>query len=428
MSKITKRVVDALKPDKTRELFVWDSELRGFGVRIMPKPSGVGSFFIQYRSPEGRTRRFTIGRLGTLAPDQARDLAADKLRDVAKGRDPSAERRRLREGITVAELCDLYLEDAEGRVKASTLAMDKSRINVHVKPLLGRRSVASLTSADIERMQAAIARGKTARAPKRDDKGRRKGRGGVAAGGRSVAARTVGMLHTVLEYARRSKHITENPAHGVPKFEEGRQRRYLTIEEIAALGDAMRQAGAVGESATGLAAIRLLLMTGLRRMEALALPREWIDRRARCIRFGDTKTGAQLRPIGAAAIGLIDDQAEREGCRYLFPAVHGDSHLVGVPRILARLCEAAGLEGVTVHVLRHSFGSVAAEMGYSELTIAGLLGHAVRGVTGRYAHVPDAALLAAADRVAARIRGALDGETGAAEVVELETARAPVRA
>jgi site-specific recombinase XerD len=64
---------------------------------------------------------------------------------------------------------------------------------------------------------------------------------------------------------------------------------------------------------------------------------------------------------------------------------------------------------VTVHVLRHTFAATAAEMGFSELTIAGLLGHSVPGVTARYAHVPDSALVTAADRVAARIEAVLDG-------------------
>ena len=86
--------------------------------------------------------------------------------------------------------------------------------------------------------------------------------------------------------------------------------------------------------------------------------------------------------------------------------------------MLARLCAKAGLPGITVHVLRHGFAATAAEMGFSELTIAGLLGHSVSGVTARYAHAPDAALVAAADRVSARIAAALDGQ-GSAEVMPL---------
>jgi len=153
-------------------------------------------------------------------------------------------------------------------------------------------------------------------------------------------------------------------------------------------------------------------------MEALKLPRAWVDGRTRCIRFEDTKSGAQLRPIGAEAVKLIEAQSARDGCSWVFPASHGDGHFVGLPKVLERICANAGLDGVTLHVLRHSFAATAAEMGFSELTIAGLLGHSVPGVTARYAHVPDSALVAAADRVAARIASALDGKAEA-EVVSL---------
>jgi len=105
----------------------------------------------------------------------------------------------------------------------------------------------------------------------------------------------------------------------------------------------------------------------------------------------------------------------------VFPSAHRSGHLVGLPKILERLCNRAGLGGVTIHVLRHSFAAAAAEMGFSELTIAGLLGHSVPGITARYAHVPDSALVSAADRVATRIASALDGKADA-EVVPLRRA------
>jgi integrase len=106
------------------------------------------------------------------------------------------------------------------------------------------------------------------------------------------------------------------------------------------------------------------------------------------------------------------------GCHWVFPAKRGDGHLIGLPRVLGRLCARAGLKDVTVHTLRHSFAAAAAELGFSELTIAGLLGHSVPGVTARYAHVPDSALVAAADRVSARIGATLDGR-GEADVLSL---------
>jgi integrase len=416
MPKLSKRIVDAIRPDRAggRDVFVWDTgdgALKGFGVRM--KPSGAASYLVQYRTAEGRTRRLALGKLGTLTPDEARTLAREKLAAAAKGADPSAERHAARAAITMAALCDLYLAEAAGHVKASTLAMDKSRIERHVKPLLGRHTARSLTSEDIERMQLDIAAGKTARK-------RPEGRGGATTGGRGVAARTVGMLGTILEFARRRRLISVNPARGIAKLPEGRQRRFLNLDEIGLLGAAMRAAEADGfENSTGLAAIRFLLLTGLRRNEALALPWEWVDLGARCIRFADTKSGAQLRPLGARAVALVKAMPRADRARFLFPADRGDGHFIGLPRVLARLCARAGAAGVTVHVLRHSFAAAAAEMGFSELTIAGLLGHSVPGVTARYAHLaPDRALLAAADQVTARIAAALTGETGA-NVIEI---------
>jgi integrase len=367
------------------------------------KPSGAASFIVQYRTKAGRTRRLAIGRKGTLTPEQARNLARDTLVEVAKGGDPSAERRKIRKSITVAELCDLYLKEAEGNLKRSTINTDRNRIEVHVKPLIGSHPVASVTAEDLEQLQSDIASGKTAR-PRR-----KQGRGISARGGRGVASRTLGMLGAILELAKRRKLIKQNSARGVKRFPGGRQRRYLSLDEITALGAACKQAAEAGEGATALAAIKFLLLTGLRRTEALALPRTCVDMKAHCIRFYDTKTGPQIRPIGYEAVKLVRELPGQDGRPWVSPAGRGDGHLVGLPKALDRVCKRAGIKGITPHVLRHSFAATAAGMGYSELTIVGLLGHSVPGITARYAHVPDAALLAAADKVSARIAAALDG-------------------
>ena len=415
MPKITKRAVDALRPDRNgKDIFHWDAgdgALKGFGIRV--KPSGTAAYLVQYRNKEGRTRRLVIGKVGTLTPDEARTLASDALRAVAKGGDPSAERHAVRRALTVSELCDLYVAGSKGRIKASTWASDVSRIETHVKPLIGRFTVRSLTTADIERMKADIIAGKTARPRKAE------GRGGVATGGAGVAARTLGMMVTILEYARKSlKLIKENPARGVTKPPDRKQRQ---IPDGRRNGQARpsdpRDRGEWrernGPGSNPLTIVDRFASNGMPRPS----PRmgRWP---AGCIRFEDTKSGAQLRPIGKKALELITAQPVREGCPWVFPASHGDGHLVGLPKILRRICSKAGLNGVTVHVLRHSFAATAAEMGFSELSIAGLLGHSVPGITARYAHVPDSALVAAADRVATRIASALEGRTEA-EIVPL---------
>ena len=405
MPRLTKRFVDSVRPDPSgKDLTYWDEALTGFGLRV--QPGGAASFIIMYRTREGRLRKLTIGRVGTLTPDEARAEARQKLAEAERGHDPAGDKTAARRALTISELCDWYLREAVGWVKPNTLLMDRSRIECHVKPLIGRLTVLNLTTGDITRMQTDIALGVTA-------KGKRKGRGGNARGGRGVASRTVGMLGTIIEYAKRAGLMKENPARSVQKYPTQKRTRFLSPEEMSALGNAMRELEKVGDNKIGIAAIRVLLLTGCRRNEILALPWAWIDPRLRCLRFGDTKTGAQIRPIGRTALDYLTAQLRQNNCPWVFPADTGEGHFIGLPRVFARLCRRVGFTDVSLHTLRHSFATTAAELGYSELTIAGLLGHSLSGITARYAHMPDAALLSAADRVSARIAAALEGRVEA---------------
>lgn len=410
MGKLTKRAVDALTAP-ARETFAWDSELRGFGVRM--KPSGSKTFFVQYRNTEGRTRRLVLGKHGALTVEQARGMARQKLAAAARGEDPSQDRHALRQGLTVGEICDWYLEHARsGRIlgrrrrpiKPSTLDMDESRIETHVRPLIGSRSVRGLTLWDIEGMQAAIVAGKTAKT--------RSGRGGTTTGGPGVAARAVGTLRSILGHALRLGLIEKNPAAGVRLVASTPKSRSLSFAEIKLLGRAMREAAAEGEHPVGLAAIRLALLTGFRRMEVLGMQRGWVYGPEGYIRFPDTKTGPQIRAIGPAAARCIDDQPRQPGSPYVFPADWGEGHFIGVVRVFERVCERAGITGATLHTLRHTFASAAGNLNFSELTIKSLLGHGPRGVTQGYVHL-DLALVVAADRVSSEIQRLLNG--GAAQ-------------
>ena len=406
MPKLTKRTVEALRPEPGRDVFAWDNELRGFGLRL--RSTGAGSYVIQYRNSEGRSRRMTLGSLHVLTPDEARSLARDKLGSVCKGEDPAEQRKAVRRAPTVADVCNWYLEQADagrllGRkrrpVAATTLALDRSRIETHVKPLIGARIAQGLSLADLENFQADVAAGKTAKA--------RAGRGGVTTGGTGVAGRTLGMLHTIFEQAARWSVIEVNPARGARKIaSDNKRERRLSADDVTALGQAMRQA--TDESPTAIAAVRLMLLTGFRRMEALALQREWVDPEAGCIRFPQTKTGAQVRPVGRVALQLIADQPIIVRNSFIFPGEAGNDHFVGIARVLARLSTAAKLEPITPHILRHTFASFAGDLGFSELTVAALLGHASRGVTQRYVHL-DQAVQLAAERVCDKVGELLNG-------------------
>jgi len=403
MTKLNKRAVDSLAPLSDRDVFAWDGEVRGFGVRV--KPSGVKTYFIQYRNTDGRTRRMVIGKHGILTTEEARDLARQRLAEVLKGEDPSAKRRAARSGMTVSDICDWYLTEARagrllGRnrrpIKPSTLDGDEGRINVHIKPLLGAQPVRGILLADVEKLQAKIAGGRFAGSSKRRD------RGGQTKGGGGVASRTVSTLRSMLGHAKRFGLIEANPALGVRVIASNKKLRRLSRDELARLGATMAQMEEEGEHPTGLAAIHTMLLTGFRKMEVLGMHRAWIYAHENSVFFPDTKAGQQVRVIGQVAMNLLLGQPARDDSPFVFPADWGDGHFIGVVRVLARVCARAKLDEVTPHVLRHTFASIAAELGCSELMIAGLLGHASRGVTQRYVHL-DKALLQAADLTCAEI-------------------------
>ncbi len=409
MSKLTKRAVDAAVLPAEGQTFLWDGELRGFGLRIMA--SGVKTFILQYRNTEGRSRRIVIGRYGVLTVEKAREQAVIKLGTIADGADPADETAASRDAVTINDVCDWYLTEAEaGRIlgrrnrpiKKSTLAMDRSRIETHIKPLLGRRQVRALKLVDIEIMQSDIASGKTA-------KPRGTGRGGATTGGGGVAARTVGTLHSLLAHAKRRDIIDSNPSQGVRKLAGKRKERRLSVAEIKVLGQTMRAAEQNGEHPVGLASVRLLLLTGFRIMEALALERDWLHADKNYILFPDTKSDGQARPIGTAAAKLAASQTPRKDCPYIFPSDVGTGHFTATPSVLQRLCESANIKGVTPHTLRHTFASVAGDLGFSELTIKALLGHSARGVTQGYVHI-DEALRLATNRTCEEIASLLDGK------------------
>jgi len=408
---LTKRTVDASKPEAKRYV-VWDDKLKGFGLRVQPSKSdgsAIKSFIVRYRTAGGRKasiRQKVLGRVGNITADQARIAARKLLGAASAGGDPIGDAIKARQDSrTVAEVCDWYFTEVDagrfigrrGRaIKPSTIRSDRSRYEAHVKPLIGKKPVSGLELADLERLRGDITTGKTAKQPN----GKRP-KGALPRGGSGAATRTVAMLSAIFEHAIRAGLITNNPARGVRKAKGKKVTRRLSMEEYRALGEALRTAD---ESPTALDAIRLLALTGLRRTEALALRPEWL-REAGGIAFPDTKSYEQLRPIGKPAVQLIK---ARSGGKWVFPSERGDGHFVGLPRVLARVCKAAKLKGVSLHILRHSFASTAADLGFSELVIGAVLGHRSTSVTGGYVHL-DAALVVAADRTAAVIASALDG-------------------
>jgi integrase len=395
------RQVRALKPGE----IVWDESLPGFGARR--QRSKVVSYVLFYRTYEGRQRWFTIGRHGApWTPETARAEAVRLLGEVVSKADPAADKRAARKAETVAELCDLYLADADaGRLmtrrrtakKASTLVTDRGRIERHIKPLLGTRTVAAVTRQDIEAFLHDVAAGKTGGKTKTAKK---RGLAHVR-GGKGTATRTVGLLGAIFSYAIDHNMRLDNPAKRVKRYADGKRTRRLEGDEYVALGRALAQACAASIWPAAVAATRFLLLTGWRSGEALGLRWGNVDFSRRTATLSDTKTGESVRPLCHAACDLLRGLAGTSNGKkdaLVFPPTRGDGHMSGFRKPWDRITELGGLPpDVTPHTLRHSFASVAAELGCPELTIAALLGHRAATMTAKYTHIGFAPLLSAAD-------------------------------
>lgn len=412
---LTKRTVDAAQP-RERRYVLWDAELSGFGLRI--EASGAKSFIVKYRADGGgRTasqRLVTIGRYGSMTPEQARKQAKALLGGVARGEDPGDERRAKRQEMRISGLVDLY--EAEGCViqrgklqgqamKPLTKQLTLARLRNHVVPLLGHRRVSDINAGDIERFVREVSAGKTARDEKVGPRQRV-----IVRGGEGAARKVVRDLSAVFSFAVRSEIVPRNPCDtAAVRKTDNRRERFLTLDEVTRLGSAMDDLEAAGANPKALNIARLWALTGCRREEIAGLTWSEVDLEEGVLRLADTKTGKSLRPLGAAAIALVKSISKEGDSQYVFPAARGDGYFQGTKRIWAALVKKANLPGVTPQTLRHTIGSTATSNGEALALTGAILGHSNPRSTAIYAHVQNNPSKRAANRVTKKIADALAG-------------------
>lgn len=395
--KLTKRAVDLAPIPRTGESWYWDTDLKGFGLKVTP--AGRRVFYLKYRVPGNRaSRKLAIGTYGGLTVDQARAEARRLQAEVAKGGDPGRARAGRREAATVAVALKQYVTEQGVRWKPRTRVEYQRQAEAFVTPVIGQKLLQEVTRGDIAGVLRRL----------RD---------------RPVLAnRVLAFLSGFFGWAIRSglRPDEKNPCRFIPKHPETGRTRFLSGEELARLGAALREAerGAWTDEEgqpmppapwQSIAAIRLLLFTGARKTEVLDLTWRDVDVERGHIHLRDTKTGESIRPLSGPALEVFRSVPEGDAADRVLPGAGGRRH--DLKRTWDTLRRLAGLEGVRIHDLRHTVASRSQHAGDSLLVTAALLGHRDLETTRKYAHLITDPLRAAADRVAGDVAALLDGTT-----------------
>jgi integrase len=428
--KITKRAVDDMRPGE----FLWDTELKGFGVKCTG--SGSRIYIVQVRmlgdsiiGPDGvvlprsrvAPRRYTIGRHGSpWAPEEARERARTLLHAARDGKDPRAAVEQLRETPTLRQFAATYHAKRGTRGKGKgrkpkkprSIEEDNRNLKLHILPELGDKKLTAISADDVDAFHTSMEATPIA------------------------ANRCLALLSHIFTVAMAAKDMpkSENPCSSVEKFPEEVRDRHLSREEIARLGKALT-ASQKQEPASALACIRLLILTGCRLSEILTLQWDWVKLDHGRLELPDSKTGKKDVPLGAAAIRLLRTLPRELENPYLLPGRKEGTHIIGIQRIWRRVRKRGQLEDVRLHDLRHSFATVAVNSGDSLFLVGKVLGHKQARTTERYAHSQLDPLKAVADRTADSIARALQGSTRrarpkkpSAEVVKFPKKGAKARA
>jgi integrase len=373
-------IVRKLPSPPTGYRLIWDTEIKGFGVRVTA--AGAKSFILNYRA-SGVGRRHTIGSFPDWPTSAAREEAKRLKREIDQGGDPALDRREMRAAPTVADLIDRYRAEHAPRKRERSRLEDESLIRQWISPELGNRKVTDVRRADIERLHRKITeRGTPVR-----------------------ANRILILLSRMFTLAVRWELRPDNPVEGVERNHEEPRHRYLSGDEMRRLAEAL--AGLRSQQAAN--AIRLLLLTGARRMEVLSATWDQFDLEAGVWVKPSSHTKQRKIhrvPLSEPARTLLADIRATAGrSPYLFPARSGGGHLGDVKKSWAIVCQAAKLDGVHVHDMRHSYAGILASAGLSLPVIGALLGHTQAATTQRYVHLIDDALRAATEKAGAVIGG-----------------------
>ena len=435
---ITNRSVSALRcPLGVDRVFLWDDALAGFGVTAFP--SGKKVYVAQFRQ-HGRSHRMALGEHGRLTPKEARKAAKKALGAVEEGKDPLGERKAARGVRTFKDVADEYMRlHVQAKRKARTAVEYGRLLRLHILPAVGSKRVVDVRRTDVARMHAKMT----------DSPG--------------AANRCIALISSMWNWAARRDEVAfaDNPAKGIERNPERSCERFLSSEEIGRLGDAIRLAETKGIpwtvdegrktakhvpkknrrtiiDAHAAAAIRLLILTGARLREILTARWDYVDWERGLLNLPDSKTGRKTVYLSAPALAVLESLHRLAGSPFIIPGYGPRKRKTGdgmaktaernTPRAdlkkpWAAVSREAGLSGVRLHDLRHSFASVGAGASLGLPILGKLLGHTQAATTARYSHLDADPIRRAAEIIGGQIAASLERRTG--QVIAMNPGRRP---
>jgi integrase len=346
---------------------------------------------------------------------------------VETGSDPIAERKAAREVRTFSAVADDFLSPHVSSKRKGRTGDEYRRIlKTCILPALGSKRVVEVKRTDVARLH-----GKLADTP-------------------FAANRVLALISAIWNWAARRDEVEagSNPCSGIERYPERGRERFLTSEELARLSAALAEGETAGLpydvdetnpkakhapkadkrrvklDPFAVAALRLLILTGARLREILDAQWSHVDIERGVIFLPDSKTGKKPVYLSAAALSILSALPRIEGNPHIIAGAKEGAPRADLKKPWAAVCKAAGLEGVRLHDLRHSFASIGAGASTGLPIIGKLLGHSQAATTQRYAHLDDDPMRRAVNAIGATISAAMDGNKGG-EVINLNNAKPP---
>lgn len=367
MPKITKKIIDSASPQK-KDFIVWDSELKGFGCRVLP--TGRKTYVFFYRSPKNNKSSYLkIGVHGNVTCDIARDIAQGWAGDLARGVDPKAHKeaqeKERKSSLSFKEFTKIYLEiHASQKNKESTFREYQRLLKNHLLPFFGESGLQEITRKDVHAFHSALSQ-------------------------KITANRCLSVLSKILSVAKDFDYYQgENPCFRLKRYKENKRENFLKEDDLIRLENVLQEQEILRTlSPYAVSAIRMLLYTGCRRNEVLKLKWEDIFLEESYLRLQDSKGGKREVPLNEAAKKVLRNLEHQEGNPYVFPGKIPGKPLQGLKSQWKTITRRAHLKDTTIHDLRHTFASLGVKQGLDLYQISKLLGHKDIHTTQRYAHL-----------------------------------------